>query len=345
METGSARLIARRRSTARPEVSVVIPTRDRWPRLSLTLDSVLAQEGVEFEVIVVDDGSKDGSSQEVAAYGDPRISVLRHDISEGVSRARNTGAANAQGDWIGWLDDDDLWAPDKLRLQLEAGRQEHADFIYSDAIVFDPERGIVDPQDAPDAAAFAARIRVENEMPGGCSNVLAAASLVRRVGGFDPALRFVADWDYWIRCAGIARPAVVRQPLVARVAHADNMVVRENTGLLAELDHFLSKHAHGEERRRMHAVSFCRSVAADLRRGGRRLGAVRLFLRAALRYRRFGHVLTALRMAFGEWAVDLRQSQRRSAAPRPPWLARYETHDLPPPGSAALPRPLDDALS
>ena len=105
-----------------PEVSVVIPTRDRSRLLGLTLHSVLWQRGVVVVVVVVDDGSTDDTAQTVAGLADPRVRLVRHDTAQGVSAARNRGITEAHGRWVAFLDDDDLWAPDKLACQLQAAR-------------------------------------------------------------------------------------------------------------------------------------------------------------------------------------------------------------------------------
>src|ERR687898_2985729 len=93
------------------DVSVVVPTHDRPRLLMQTLGSILRQQAVDFEVIVVDDGSRDGTAEVVSWLGDARVRLLRHDRSKGVSAARNTGIAAAHGEWLAFCDDDDLWAP------------------------------------------------------------------------------------------------------------------------------------------------------------------------------------------------------------------------------------------
>src|SRR4051794_9011163 len=105
-----------------PEVSVVIPTRDRRHLLETTLAAALNQREVDYEVIVVDDGSGDGTATELAAIGDPRLRVLRNGASQGVSAARNRAIAEARAPWIAFLDDDDVWSPELLRRQLETVR-------------------------------------------------------------------------------------------------------------------------------------------------------------------------------------------------------------------------------
>lgn len=96
-----------------PLVSVVIPTRNRLTLLAQTLHTVLAQQ-VELEVIVVDEGSSDLTPGWLASRGDPRVRTIRHDEPRGLPAARNAGAALARGRWVAFVDEDDLWLPDKL---------------------------------------------------------------------------------------------------------------------------------------------------------------------------------------------------------------------------------------
>lgn len=98
-----------------PDVSVIIPTYNRGAWVAEAVDSVLAQTHVSVEVIVVDDGSTDDTPAVLAGYGD-RIRVIRQ-ANAGVSAARNAGMAAARGEWIGFLDSDDTWLPEKLERQ------------------------------------------------------------------------------------------------------------------------------------------------------------------------------------------------------------------------------------
>src|SRR3954469_4879731 len=112
-------------------VSVVVPTRNRSRLLAATLRSVLRQRAVDLEVIVVDEGSTDDTGAVIAGLRDPRIRIVRHDVPRGVSRARNRGAEEARGDWVAFVDDDDLWAPDKLARQVQAALAAGRDWVYT----------------------------------------------------------------------------------------------------------------------------------------------------------------------------------------------------------------------
>jgi glycosyltransferase involved in cell wall biosynthesis len=225
-----------------PEVTVVIPTRDRAPLLGGALSSALVQEEVDVEVIVVDDASTDDTQACLARIGDPRLRLLRHETPQGVVRARNAALALAAGEWIAFLDDDDLWAPRKLRRQLDAAAAAGASFAYGAAIVVDEGQGARQEVPAPRADTIARDILARNVIPGGCSNAIARAELVRAVGGFDESLTMLAHWDLWIRllqrCPAAACPRVV----VATRRRAVTTLARGETDAMVELEALVRKH-------------------------------------------------------------------------------------------------------
>src|SRR5262245_31802290 len=139
-----------------PEVSVVIPTRNRLRLLTLALASVLDQRDVRLEVIVIDEASTDDVAAAIASLGDSRVRLVRHAPAQGMGAARNRGIAEAAGDWIAFLDDDDVWAPDKLALQLEALRTSGREWAYTGAVnITDDHRilGGAPPTQSPDEVA------------------------------------------------------------------------------------------------------------------------------------------------------------------------------------------------
>src|SRR5262249_13690716 len=131
---GRARTV-RSSVTEAPEISVVIPTHNRWSLLSTgALASALCQEDVRHEVIVVDDGSSDETPDRLSKIKRAGLQVLRHKRPLGVAVARNAGIASARGEWVAFLDDDDFWAPRKLRSQLDTAAATRASFVYSDVL-------------------------------------------------------------------------------------------------------------------------------------------------------------------------------------------------------------------
>jgi glycosyltransferase involved in cell wall biosynthesis len=105
------------------DVTVVIPTRDRLASLLATLAGVWRQSDVQLEVVIVDDGSRPEVAAEYEGLCSDRVRVLRNAESRGPGAARNAGIAIARGQWVAFLDDDDLWAPSKLRRQLDAAER------------------------------------------------------------------------------------------------------------------------------------------------------------------------------------------------------------------------------
>ena len=203
-------------------VSVIIPTRNRSALLSQTLRSVLWQQDVDLEVIVVDEASTDDTLDVVAAFADARIRVIRNAAPAGVAAARNRGAADALGDWLAFVDDDDLWAPDKLRLQLEEARVLGRDWVYGGAVIIDSDARILRAQPPMPVHATVAALRRYDAIPGGASNVIMRHVTWLSSGPFDTRLRNTEDWELYLRLAKLGLPACVNLPLVGRRLHLSN---------------------------------------------------------------------------------------------------------------------------
>jgi glycosyltransferase involved in cell wall biosynthesis len=216
-----------------PDVSIVIPTQNRRGLLRLTLTSALRQRDVEFEVIVVDDGSTDGTSRDVTGLADPRARLVRRERRVGMGAARNAGIAEARGSWIAFLDDDDLWAPDKLHRQLEEATTAGRGWVYAGDVNVDSNLRVVSGAPPPTPEQVMANLPRYNSVPTGSSNVVVHADLLGEAGRFDPSLRRIADWDMWIRLARVGPPACVSLPLVAYRFHPLNIAV-ETASMIRE---------------------------------------------------------------------------------------------------------------
>jgi glycosyltransferase involved in cell wall biosynthesis len=286
-----------------PQVSVVIATRNRWPLLSThALPSALGQEEVELEVIVVDDASTDDTEARLREVRDPRLRVIRNERNRKLPAARNTGAAAARGEWLAFLDDDDLWAPRKLRLQLNAAAEQRADWAYGAALVVDLERRVLGRDPLPEPAALAGLLQTGNYVPGGGSNVVVRAETVHRLGGFDEQLRFFEDWDLWLRLLAVGPPAVCRDVVMARVEHPGNMVLRDAHEVMPAFTRLISKHRPITIGDRLGVLQW---LAYEHHRAGRRLGAAALFLRAAVTCRSPGNLPPAVGALFGERGMKI----------------------------------------
>jgi glycosyltransferase involved in cell wall biosynthesis len=304
------------------DVSVVIPTHNRWTLLQATLASALQQEAVSFEVIVVDDGSDDETSQRVSRMGDDRVRLVRNERRLGPAEARNRGIDAARTAWIAFLDDDDLWAPEKLRLQLDAARTASASFVYGHAVLIDEDRRVVTDDVPPPAPDQLPRALIQrNAMPAGSSNILVQADLLDRTGRFDKRLRQLADWDMWLRLAEAGRAAVCPAVVVACRRHEANMLLTDRRDVRQEFAYLAAKHEALSRRQgsTFDPVAFSHWVAAGQRKTGRRLAAMRTHLEAAVAYRDLRHFGCALRAPIGDWAMELRQPVSPTVMP-PEWL-------------------------
>jgi glycosyltransferase involved in cell wall biosynthesis len=206
----------------RPTVSVVVPTRNRSGLLARTLRSVLGQQGVDLEVIVVDEASHDDTAAAIAGLADPRIRVLHHHTPLGVSAARNSGARDAQSEWLAFVDDDDLWAPDKLVGQLDAAQAVGRNWAYAGSVTITDRDRILSGRPPLAAEEMVAVLPRHNAIPGGGSNVVLRRRMWLQAGPFDTRLRNTEDWEMWIRLAKHGPPACVSRPLIAYRVHTAN---------------------------------------------------------------------------------------------------------------------------
>jgi glycosyltransferase involved in cell wall biosynthesis len=257
-----------------PDVSVVIPTRDRRELLRLALLSVLSQSDVDIEVIVVDDASTDETAGMVSALSDRRLRVVRQTSPGGVSVARNRGIAEASAGWVAFLDDDDLWGPHKLALQLEAAGRSGRTWVYAGDVNVDDDLRVLTAFAPPTPDQVMERLPRYNPVPSGASNVLVRVDALTEAGLFDPGLKRTEDWDMWIRVARTGPPAFVPRPLVAYRFHSANIAV-ETTAIVEEADRLAARHRIPVDRAAMQR----RAAWISLRAGDRRR-AIRHYARA-----------------------------------------------------------------
>jgi glycosyltransferase involved in cell wall biosynthesis len=257
---------------------VVIPTKNRRELLALTLRTVGEQKDVDLEVIVVDDGSDGTAAADVVtARADLRVRLLRNPTSQGVSMARNRGLSAASGRWVAFCDDDDLWAPDKLLRQVKEAQRSGRSWVYAGAVKIDSDLRVVGGKPPPPPDVVHRRLPGWTLIPGGCSGVLVHRELVLEVGGFDPALVNLADWDLWSRLAQAGPPACVPLPLIGYRIHSGNSS-QDTSLVLRELDLLDGRYGARVDRAAVHHYLAWVSL-----RGGRRRQAARHFLQAAVR--------------------------------------------------------------
>jgi glycosyltransferase involved in cell wall biosynthesis len=212
-----------------PFVSVVIPTYNRARKTIATIESVLAQTYPHFEIIVVDDGSTDSSGEAIQRFisqrtnGIPRILFLSQP-NQGASSARNTGIAKAQGEYIAFLDSDDVWVPEKLEWQVRAFEQLNSECgaCFTDARLVNSA--------GMDISSFQAHQRPYEQTIGidhrattclaesfsgfWVSSLLVRAETIRQIGGFSTDISFIEDRDLHFRLSLISSIAYVNKQLI-----------------------------------------------------------------------------------------------------------------------------------
>lgn len=207
-----------------PAVSVIIPTYGgRAEYLLAAIDSVLAQTRPPAEIVVVDDGSPDDTAGHVAPLVRAgRVRYVRRE-NGGLAAARNTGAAAARGEFLLFLDDDDLLVPTALEVLGDAlaARPDDA-FAYGSWVRFDgappPVPEDRQPPEVADRNAFLMFNRI-----GTAGMVLMRRAAYDAVGGFNAALKKVEDWDMWLRLLSRYQALNVGRPVLLYRLHANNM--------------------------------------------------------------------------------------------------------------------------
>lgn len=215
-------------------VSVVIPMHNRRGLIEETLRSALAQQWPSMEIIVVDDGSTDGSAEHVERVFGDRVRLLRLERNVGRSAARNAGIAAARGDFIAFLDSDDLWDPGKLARQMPAFADPSVALVHCRVRQVDAS-GRVNARETESITRAFEAAEARGYDYGGITatwcRMYTPAVVVRRTalersGGFDPALSRFEDWDLFWRIARDGTVVTVPEILVSVRVHEGNVEPR-----------------------------------------------------------------------------------------------------------------------
>jgi len=201
-------------------VSVIIPTYNCADFLPEALNSVLCQTWRDLEIVVVDDGSTDSTREVVEKYGD-RIRYF-HKRNEGPSSARNMGIKEARGTYVAFLDSDDLWEPEKLRIQMDF-MAEHPDvrLVCTDSRLMG-SRGQRHMKLKRDCVGNLFPLLYVKSFVR-TSTVLMAGDCFQEIGYFDESYRSAEDYDVWLRVAKRYPIAYLNQPLVRYRKHESNV--------------------------------------------------------------------------------------------------------------------------
>ena len=304
-------------------VTVVIPTRDRKELLGRTLETVYAQRPRPARIVVVDDGSIDGTAEMLAA--EP-VTVVRNEARSWVpARARHEALAQVDSEFIAFLDSDDLLLPGALST-LEAALREHpeAPFAFGRALTARLNGGGWEPT----GLMSAGRAEMKEPLPALFARnfvpsvgTLARTSAVERIGGYPQQTDFAQDHYFWLRLAQLGNPIFVPKITSIYREHGGNRhtPVRAGDELKAYLDLAVSDPRLSVAIPRYLGVAFCNSFTYSVRQGDRQT-ALGVLGRNVLRRRHRGRIIVG---AIRHW-YDRR---RWSAAGRSAFDGSVELRD------------------
>ncbi len=206
-----------------PLVSVVIPVYNGEKKIQETIDSILNQTFSDFEIVVINDGSIDSTIEIIEKVSDSRLRLFSYS-NTGLAASRNRGLAQASGEFISFIDADDLWTADKLEAQLRALREypqaavaySWTDYINESSQFLHSGRRITATGDVYE------KLLVMNFLENG-SNPLIRRQALTAVGGFDESLPAAEDWDLWLRLAARYQFVAVQSAQVLYRVSANSM--------------------------------------------------------------------------------------------------------------------------
>lgn len=300
----------------RPLVSVILPTWNRLGMLREAVSSVQRQSERSLELLIVDDGSADGTAEWVASLEDPRIRFLPGAHSGRPGVVRNRGLRRARGRWIAFLDSDDRWHPEKLRRQLEAhADQPEALWSYTGRRLLDSEGQPLDEEGYRPWTARAGWIFEDllvHDAMVALPTVIVDRGFLQEVGGFDEGLALSEDYELWLRLA-LASPVLVVDAPLAEIRQHTTSTTYGNADVNASFAEIYRRLARSHPSRsvrrtcRRQEVFYLGWLARQLRDRGRRREAVRT-------------ALSAVRARPSDpraWATLVRSTLGRSAGNRP----------------------------
>ncbi len=228
-----------RRATDNPEFSVIIPTFNRAHVLPRAIDSVLGQSHRDFELLVVDDGSSDGTAQCVAGYQDARIRYIRHEGNCGQNTALNTGLGVARGVFVSFLDSDDEWEPAMLETMRATFRSdEELGWVYSAYRLQEAAGGVVSPlSGAVEGWAYAEALAQGHVSPPTAMSVRRACFDV--VGTFDPDNVFCNDDVMCLKLARAFKVGRVKAVLATKYEDGGEQMSGNAVAVAADWDRML----------------------------------------------------------------------------------------------------------
>jgi glycosyltransferase involved in cell wall biosynthesis len=196
-----------------PLVSVVIPAYDAAGTLVTTVESVFDQTIQDFEIIIVDDGSKDATVEVADGIKDPRITVISQK-NGGASAARNTGIKQAKGEFVAFLDADDLWLPSKLERQLQVlNEKDDVDAVQTGAYYVNDSLEVLIVWPCVPSKDVVLETLLFQNMPGIMSTLMVRRTVFEKIGYLKTNLVILEDWELAIRLARFCNLTSIEEPL------------------------------------------------------------------------------------------------------------------------------------
>lgn len=270
-------------------VSAIITTHNRVDLLGRAIGSVLSQTYKDIELIVVSDGSTDGTDEFMRKYeGDNRINYISYHPGKGGNYARNTGVKAAKGEYVAFLDDDDEWLPTKIEEQVSVAQTDsRIGLVYTGINAIYINEGVSYTHTSEFNGDASHRILLSNFI-GTTSTVMVKTEIVREAGLFDENLKALQDYDLWVRICQLVHVGYVNKPLINYYNETHSNQVSDKTELYEYCkDYIHSKYnllfdALSKEEQDNLYVNDCFGLAKNCIRNGYRSKA-RSYLKKAIK--------------------------------------------------------------
>ena len=215
-----------------PVVSVVLPVYNGERFLRDAMDSILHQTFADFEFIIIDDGSTDGTGSIIRSFKDPRIHVLRHEHNQGIVDSLNHGIQKATGKYICRMDADDVSLPTRLERQMEfLEKNSDVAVLGTNTIVINGESTEIRRESYPQShKEIMKRIFIGNPFAHGTT--VMRLEVLKESGTYDGRFLHNEDYDLWLRIASRHSLANLDEALVKRRVHGSNITVEKETELV-----------------------------------------------------------------------------------------------------------------
>ena len=267
---------------SRPMISVLIPIFNGERYLQESLESIKSQTFIDFEILLIDDGSTDGSMSILNKFAqhDKRVRVISK-TNSGLTDTLNHGLLECRGNWVARMDQDDIASPKRLELQVKKFESDDAlVLVGSDFATLDEQSHKTKLYRVPPThEQLVERLeRLRGFFPH--SSALIHAETIRRIGGYDPLALFNEDWDLWLRLSECGKISSVTEPLVTIRKHPQQMTA--NSGIIVpQGEAFISSTIHHLKNRPEGS-----SIVADIGRE-----ELRVRIQRTKQYKRFCHII------------------------------------------------------